>query len=44
MDPIFSEFVEAADDIRRCGRWTAVNAAIEKLAANPGVNNAWYVH
>jgi hypothetical protein len=43
MDPTFSEFVEAADDIRRSGRWTSVNAAIEKLAANPGVDNAWYV-
>ena len=43
MDPTFSEFVEAADDIRRSGRWTAVNAAIETLAANPGVDNAWYV-
>ena len=43
MDPEFSKFVDAANDIRTSGRWTAVNAAVERLAGNPGVDNGWYV-
>ncbi len=43
MDPEFSRLVDAAADISTSGRWAAVNARIEQLAANPGVDNAWYV-
>jgi len=43
MNPIFSKHVDDAEGIRTSGRWTAVNAAIERLAANPGADNAWYV-
>jgi hypothetical protein len=43
MDPEFSRFVKAADEIRTSGRWTAVNTAVERLAGNPGVNNGWHV-
>ena len=43
MDPEFSRLVDAAADISTSGRWAAVNARIEYLAANPGVDNGWYV-
>jgi plasmid stabilization system protein ParE len=42
-DPVFTRFVEAADEIRTSGRWAAVNAAVERLAGNPGAGNEWYV-
>src|SRR6266851_3313321 len=42
-DPMFSRFVEEAAAIRTSGRWEAVNAAIERLAENPGEDNGWYV-
>jgi hypothetical protein len=42
-DPVFSRFVEAADEIRTSGRWAAVNAATEGLARNPGADNEWFV-
>jgi hypothetical protein len=43
MDPETSRLVEEAADIRKSGRWTAVNEAIERLAANPGPDNDWWV-
>ena len=43
MKPEFSRFVDDAANIGTSGRWDTVNAAIERLAANPGVDNAWYV-
>ncbi len=43
MDPEFSRLVDDAANIGTSGRWSAVNAEIERLAANPGVDNAWYV-
>ncbi len=43
MDPEFLRLVEAAADISASGRWTAVNARIEALVANPGSDNAWWV-
>ncbi len=32
-----------AAGIKTSGRWDAVNARLQQLAANPGVDNAWYV-
>ena len=43
MDPEFSRLVDAAAEISTSGRWAAVNARIEHLAANPGIDNEWYV-
>jgi hypothetical protein len=43
MDPEFSRLVKEAADIAASGRWAAVNAKIEALAANPGPDNAWWV-
>jgi hypothetical protein len=43
MDPENSRLIEEAANICGSGRWTAVNAAIERLAANPGAGNAWWV-
>ncbi|HTW36797.1 MAG TPA: DUF5677 domain-containing protein [Rhizomicrobium sp.] len=43
MDPEFSRLVNEAVDIATSGRWAAVNARIEALAANPGPDNAWWV-
>jgi hypothetical protein len=43
MLPEFARHVDAAEQINTSGRWAAVNASIERLAANPGVDNAWYV-
>ena len=43
MDPEFRRLVDAAADISASGRWAAVNARIEYLAANPGKDDAWYV-
>jgi hypothetical protein len=43
VTPEFSRFVDDAAKIGTSGRWGAVNAAIEKLAANPGLDNEWYV-
>ena len=43
MDTEFSSFVNDAAGIAASGRWAAVNARIEALAANPGPDNAWWV-
>jgi hypothetical protein len=43
VTPEFSRFVDDAAKIGTSGRWGAVNAAIGKLAANPGLDNEWYV-
>ena len=43
MDSEFSRLVAEAADIATSGRWSAVNARIEALAANPGPDNAWWV-
>jgi hypothetical protein len=43
MDPEFSRLVNEAAGIAASGRWEAVNARIEALAANPGSDNAWWV-
>lgn len=43
MDPEFSRLVNEAAGIASSGRWAAVNARIEALAANPGPDNAWWV-
>jgi hypothetical protein len=43
VTPEFCRFVDDAAKIGTSGRWDAVNAAIEKLAANPGLDNEWYV-
>ena len=43
MDPECSRLVDLAADIAASGRWEAINAKIEKLAANPGPDNGWYV-
>lgn len=43
MDPELSRLVNEAAGIAASGRWAAVNARIEALAANPGADNAWWV-
>jgi len=43
VDLEFSRHVTAAADIAASGRWKAVNARIEALAANPGLGNEWWV-
>jgi hypothetical protein len=43
MDPQFSKLVQDAAEIATSGRWSAVNTAIKRQAANAGVDNAWYV-
>lgn len=43
MDPEFSRLVDDAATIGTSGRWAALNARIKHLAANPGVDNAWWV-
>jgi hypothetical protein len=43
MDPEFSKLIEMAASIATSGRWAAVNARIERLTANPGVDNEWFV-
>lgn len=43
MDTEFSSFVNDSAGIAASGRWAAVNARIEAVAANPGPENAWWV-
>ncbi|HZM07492.1 MAG TPA: DUF5677 domain-containing protein, partial [Methylocella sp.] len=43
MDPEFIKFVDDAANIAISGRWAAVKGEIDRLAANPGVGNEWYV-
>jgi hypothetical protein len=43
MDPEFSRLINEAANIRESGRWAAVNERIKQLAANPGVDNDWWV-
>lgn len=43
MDAEFSRLVDEAADIAASGRWAAVNERIKHLAANPGVDNDWWV-
>jgi hypothetical protein len=43
MDPEFSRLVVEAASISTSGRWTTVNEAIERLCANPGTGNEWWV-
>jgi hypothetical protein len=43
MDPELSRLVDEAANISGSGRWAAVNERIEYLAANPGIDNEWWV-
>ena len=43
MDQEMSRLVDEAANIAASGRWTAVNERIKCLAANPGVDNDWWV-
>jgi hypothetical protein len=43
VNPEFARFVNDAADIKTSGRWGAMNAKIERLAARPGAGNEWYV-
>ncbi len=43
VDPENSRLVDEAANICTSGRWTAVNARVESLAANPGIDNGWWV-
>ena len=43
MDAEFARLVEEAKNIASSGRWAAVNERIERLCANPGVDNDWWV-
>jgi hypothetical protein len=43
VSPELSRFVDDAAQVGASARWDAVNAAIERLARNPGSDNAWYV-
>jgi len=40
---MFSNFVAKAQDVKESGRWAALNEHIEKMAAEPGKGNGWYV-
>lgn len=43
-DPVFSQFVADAANIKASGRWVAMNENIRCLAKNPrGGGNAWHV-
>jgi len=42
-NPVFSQFVADAANIKESGRWAAMNEKIVCLAKNPGVGNAWQV-
>ena len=43
MSPEFAKFVNDAADIKTSGRWNAINAKIERLAARPDAGNEWHV-
>jgi hypothetical protein len=43
MGPEYSMLVDEAASIATSGRWTAVNQSVERLSANPGVGNEWWV-
>jgi hypothetical protein len=43
VNPEFAKFVNDAAYIKVSGRWSALNAKIERLAARPGVGNEWHV-
>ncbi len=43
MNPEFAKHVADAANVKSSGRWAAMNAKIERLAAKPGVGNEWYV-
>ena len=43
MNSEFSKLIDEAAQIAASGRWRAVNVALTRLAANPGLDNAWYV-
>jgi hypothetical protein len=40
-NPLFSQFVADAANIKESGRWAAMNEKIACLAKNPGVGNEW---
>jgi len=42
MHTELSRLIDIAASIATSGRWAAVNAEVERLAANPGEGNAWY--
>ena len=42
-NPVFSQFVADAANIKESGRWAAMNEKIVCLAKNPGGGNAWQV-
>jgi len=43
MDPECSRLIDEAANIATSGRWAAINEKITRLAANPGVDNDWWV-
>jgi hypothetical protein len=43
VSPEFAKFVNDAADVKTSGRWSAMNAKIERLAAKPGAGNEWHV-
>jgi hypothetical protein len=43
VNPEFAKFVNDAADVKTSGRWNAMNAKIERLAAKPGTGNEWHV-
>lgn len=43
MNLDFSRLVYDAAQVGASGRWGAVNAALVRLAAKPGLDNVWYV-
>jgi hypothetical protein len=42
-NPVFSQFVADAANIKESGRWAAMNEKIACLAKNPGAGKAWQV-
>jgi Family of unknown function (DUF5677) len=43
MHAEYFRLVDEAAGISTSGRWTAVNGCVQRLAANPGVDNEWWV-
>lgn len=43
MEPEFTRLVHGAADIATSGRWAAINARIQALAAGPDTGNGWWV-
>lgn len=43
MSPEFAKFVTDAADVKKSGRWNAMNVKIQRLAAKPSAGDEWHV-